>query len=122
MKFDVGQRVVTPKGDAVVTAQCRTYGGVTTSRGMFPESMVSPWVDVATLKSDPEAMERWLDEPVDDTPPREIVATIDEHCTCGCGRCHRILHKAGDRIVFRSGHMTISTDCRCLQRECSCLS
>lgn len=106
----------------MVTAQCRTYGGVTTNRGTFPETLVTPWIDVAALKADPEAMEEWLDEPVDDTPPREVVEMIDEHCTCGCGRCHRILHQAGDRIVFRSRHMLISTDCRCARKGCSCLS
>jgi hypothetical protein len=122
VKFDVGQLVITPKGEGLVTHACRTPGGVTTNLGTFPESMVTAWVNAAALKADPDLMEEWLDDDHEE-PATPIVETIETHCTCGCGQCHRILHQLGDgRIVFRSPHLTITTACRCAYEECWCLS
>lgn len=122
MQFDVGQRVITPVGEALVTQH--TSGTVFTTRGRFDESAVLAWVDPRALK-DPEMLEQWLDGDLDpSTAPDADVQLVDGICRCDCGeRCHRILHKSKEgAVLFRSDHMKISTDCRCVEKECWCLN
>ena len=124
MKFDVGQRVITPSGEALVTQH--TSETVFTTKGRWHEGLVMAWVDADALR-DPETLEKWLNGDLDPKTSTDAeVQLIDAHCRCDCGahgRCHRVLHTSKEGVVlFRSNHLTISTDCRCAQEGCWCLS
>lgn len=124
MRFDVGQRVHTRKGLALVTGD--RGGLVATTLGTFPVDQVMSERDHDILK-DPANVVPWLEGEFDEAEDERDVELVDTICACACNsrekRCHRIFHvDEHGEVLFQSGHQLISTDCRCEQEECSCLS
>jgi hypothetical protein len=125
MGFDVGQIVVTPAGRAMVTDSSDQM--VRTTVGSFKVDSVMTERDWEILQ-DPANVDGWLEGEFDEEVAVEVeVDLVDVTCKCECNqrqrRCHRVLHVARDgEVRFRSDHQLISTDCRCAQGECSCLT
>lgn len=123
MRFDVGQRVHTPRGPALVMRHGN--GTVNTSVGSFRETEVMSERDHEILK-DPANIEAWLEGEFDEEVDGAEVELVDVICKCDCNRhqkrCHYLQHWEGGKVVFQSEHTKISTDCRCEQEECWCLS
>ena len=124
--YDVGQRVSTPKGEAIVIDQSWHSVRVITDLGTFPISEVSPLLDVEAITRSVESLEAWLDESVNalDVLDRRIVGE-SRLCGCPCGKaghCHRLVHvdviAEVDVKVFP--HSIITTECRCLVKDCAC--
>jgi hypothetical protein len=124
MRFDVGQRIHTPLGAAMVKDVVPPY--VRTDRGTFKIENVMSERDHEILK-DPANVVPWLEGEFDEAEDDRDVELVDTICTCECNsrekRCHRIFHvDEHGEVLFQSGHQLISTDCRCEQKGCECLT
>lgn len=120
--YDVGQRINTPRGTGIVLAYRLDTEVVLTDIGTFNAEDTSAYLDREALK-DPEVLESWIDS--DDEPPNSRIAAQSWRCACKCGNdghCHHLVHVDDTgALLQRFPHVTITTACHCLERDCVCL-
>ena len=126
--YDVGQRINTPKGTAIVLSSRLISNCVRTDLGAFTVEHTSAYLDRDSITESVDSLEAWLDAPEPAAEFGERVEARSIPCVCDWGStpgpcCHHLVHVSeSGEILTRFPHTAITSNCRCVMRECQCVN